>query len=167
MAQLGSASGLGPEGRRFESCHSDQYMNTSGSSSIDAIRAAKYISFVSTRKNGTPIATPVWVAPLPHIGPNVFGFTIDANAGKAKRLAHTNTVTVQPCDIRGRIVEGSPIMSGTAVVISGVEAETVRDAVAHKYGFTYTVFSIYLWFSERFGSHKDQAETAVVVTLNA
>ena len=142
-------------------------MNTSGSSSIDAIRAAKYISFVSTRKNGTPIATPVWVAPLPHIGPNVFGFTIDANAGKAKRLAHTNTVTVQPCDIRGRIVEGSPIVSGTAVVISGVEAETVRDAVAHKYGFTYKVFSIYLWFSERFGSHKDQAETAVVVTLNA
>jgi PPOX class probable F420-dependent enzyme len=141
-------------------------MNTSGSSSIDAIRAAKYISFVSTRKNGTPIATPVWVAPLPHIGPNVFGFTIDANAGKAKRLAHTNTVSVQPCDIRGRIVEGSPIVSGTAVVISGVEAETVRDAVAHKYGFTYTVFSIYLWFSERFGSHKDQAETAVVVTLN-
>ena len=142
-------------------------MNTSGSSSIDAIRAAKYISFVSTRKNGTPIATPVWVAPLPHIGSNVFGFTIDAHAGKAKRLAHTNTVTVQPCDIRGRIVEGSPIVSGTAVVISGVEAETVRDAVAHKYGFTYTVFSIYLWFSERFGSHKDQAETAVVVTLNA
>ena len=142
-------------------------MNTSGSSPIDAIRAAKYISFVSTRKNGTPIATPVWVAPLPHIGPNVFGFTIDAHAGKAKRLAHTNTVTVQPCDIRGRIVEGSPIVSGTAVVISGVEAETVRNAIAHKYGFTYTVFSIYLWFSERFGSHKDQAETAVVVTLNA
>ena len=142
-------------------------MNTSGSSPIDAIRAAKYISFVSTRKNGTPIATPVWVAPLPHIGPNVFGFTIDANAGKAKRLAHTNTVTVQPCDIRGRIVEGSPIVSGTAVVISGVEAETVRDAVAHKYGFTYKVFSIYLWFSEHFGKNKDEPETAVVVTLNA
>jgi hypothetical protein len=52
-------------------------------------------------------------------------------------------------------------------VISGVEAETVRDAVARKYGFTYKVFSIYLWFSEHFGSNKDQPETAVVVTLNA
>jgi PPOX class probable F420-dependent enzyme len=142
-------------------------MNTSGSPSINAIYAAKYISFVSTRKNGTPIATPVWVAPLPSRGPNVFGFTIDANAGKAKRLAHTNTVTVQPCDIRGRIVKGSPIVSGTAVVISGAEAETVRDAVARKYGFTYKMFSIYLWFSEHFGSSKDQPETAVVVTLNA
>ena len=142
-------------------------MNTSSSPAINAIHAAKYISFVSTRKNGTPIATPVWVTPLPSLGPNVFGFTIDANSGKAKRLAHTNTVTVQPCDIRGRIVEGSPIVSGTAVVISGAEAEKVRDAVAHKYGFTYKVFSIYLWFSEHFGSHKDQPETAVVVTLNA
>jgi PPOX class probable F420-dependent enzyme len=142
-------------------------MNTSGASVLISVHAAKYISFVSTRKNGTPIATPVWVAPLPYLGPNVFGFTIDASAGKAKRLAHTTAVTVQPCDIRGRIIEGSPIVGGTAVVISGSEAEKVRDAIAHKYGFTYKVFSIYLWFSEHFGRHKDQPETAVVVTLNA
>jgi PPOX class probable F420-dependent enzyme len=139
-------------------------MNTSN---ISAVRSAKYISFVSTRKNGTPIATPVWVAPLDYLGPNVFGFTIDANAGKAKRLAHTSAVTVQPCDIRGRTTEGSPIIAGQAVVISGTEAEKVRDAIAAKYGFTYTVFSIYLWVSERFGKSKDQPETAVVVTLNA
>ena len=131
------------------------------------MRSAKYISFVSTRKNGTPIATPVWVAPLDYLGPNVFGFTIDADAGKAKRLAHTSAVTVQPCDIRGRTTEGSPIIAGQAVVISGTEAEKVRDAIAAKYGFTYTVFSIYLWVSERFGKSKDQPETAVVVTLNA
>ena len=139
-------------------------MNTSD---ISAVRSAKYISFVSTRKNGTPIATPVWIAPLDYLGPNVFGFTIDANAGKAKRLAHTSAVTVQPCDIRGRTTEGSPIIAGQAVVISGTEAEKVRDAIAAKYGFTYTVFSIYLWVSERFGKSKDQPETAVIVTLNA
>ena len=139
-------------------------MNTSN---ISAVRSAKYISFVSTRKNGTPIATPVWVAPLDYLGPNVFGFTIDANAGKAKRLAHTSAVTVQPCDIRGRTTEGSPIIAGQAVVISGTEAEKVRDAIAAKYGFTYTVFSIYLWVSERFGKSKDQPGTAVVVTLDA
>ena len=139
-------------------------MNTSD---FSAVHSAKYISFVSTRKNGTPVATPVWVASLDYLGPNVVGFTIDANAGKAKRLAHTNTVTVQPCDIRGRIVEGSPVVHGTAIVVSGTEAEKVRDAVAHKYGFTYKMFSIYLWFSEHFGSNKDQPETAVTVTLNA
>ena len=139
-------------------------MNTSD---ISAVHSAKYISFVSTRENGTPVATPVWVAPLDYLAPNVVGFTIDASAGKAKRLAHTNTVTVQPCDIRGRIVEGSPVVHGTAIGVSGTEAEKVRDAVAHKYGFTYKMFSIYLWFSEHFGKNKDQPETAVIVTLNA
>jgi PPOX class probable F420-dependent enzyme len=134
---------------------------------ISAVHSAKYISFVSTRKNGTPVATPVWVASLAYLGPNVVGFTIDANAGKAKRLAHTKSVTVQPCDIRGRIIAGSPVVHGTAVVVSGTEAETVRDAVAHKYGFTYKMFAIYLWFSEHFGKNKDQPETAVIVTLNA
>ena len=29
VAQFGSASGLGPEGRRFESCHPDQNLNGS------------------------------------------------------------------------------------------------------------------------------------------
>ena len=29
VAQPGSASGLGPEGRKFESCHSDQFYNSS------------------------------------------------------------------------------------------------------------------------------------------
>ena len=144
-------------------------MSTSESAdeAINAIRAAKYISFVSTRKNGTPVATPVWIAPLPYLGPHVFGFTIDANAGKAKRLAHTNAVTVQPCDVRGRISPGSQLVGGTAVVVSGAEAEEVRDAIANKYGFTYKLFSVYLWFSEHFGKGKDQPETAVVVTLTA
>ena len=142
-------------------------MNTSGSSALHAVHAAKYISFVSTRKNGTPVATPVWVTPLPYLGPNVVGFTIDANSGKAKRLAHTNAVTVQPCDIRGRITEGSPVVHGTAIVVSGNEAEKVRDAVAHKYGFTYKMVSIYFWLSEGFGKNKVQPETAVIVTLNA
>ena len=144
-------------------------MSTSESAekAINAIRTAKYVSFVSIRKNGTPVATPVWVAPLPFLGAQVFGFTIDAHSGKAKRLAHTSTVTVQPCDVRGRLVPGSQIVAGTAVVVSGDEAERVRNAIANKYGFTYKLFSVYLWFSEHFGKGKDQPETAVVVTLTA
>lgn len=144
-------------------------MSTSESAenAINAIRSAKYVSFVSIRKNGTPVATPVWITPLPYLGPHVFGFTIDEHSGKAKRLAHTSTVTVQPCDVRGRLVPGSQLVAGTAVVVSGDEAERVRNAIANKYGFTYKLFSVYLWFSEHFGKGKDQPETAVVVTLTA
>ena len=55
------------------------------------IATAKYVSFVSYRRNGTPVATPVWIAPVG----NEFGFTIDNTSGKAKRLAHTDKATVQ------------------------------------------------------------------------
>jgi hypothetical protein len=47
------------------------------------------------------------------------------------------------------------------------EAEIVRDAIAKKYGLTYKAFSIYLWFTDRFGKKKHQPETAVIVSLVA
>jgi hypothetical protein len=53
----------------------------------------------------------------------------------------------------------------TARVVLNGDAEIVRDAVAKKYGLTYKVFSIYLWFTERFGKKKHQPETAVIVSL--
>ena len=69
------------------------------------IASAKYVSFVSYRRDGTPVATPVWIAPLG----NDFGFTIDNASGKAKRLAHTNRATIQQCDVKGKVAEGTPV----------------------------------------------------------
>jgi hypothetical protein len=126
------------------------------------LETAKYVSFVSYRLNGTAVATPVWIAPLA----DGFGFTIDYSSGKAKRLAHTSTATVQQCDVKGTVVVGSPIFPCTAKVVLDAEAELVRDAIAKKYGVTYKVFSVYLWFNEQFGKKKDQPETAVVITLS-
>jgi PPOX class probable F420-dependent enzyme len=127
------------------------------------IATAKYVSFVSYRRNGTPVATPVWIAP---VGID-FGFTIDNTSGKAKRLAHTNRATVQECDVKGKIAEGTPVFPCTAKVVLNGEAEVVRDAIANKYGLTYKAFSIYLWFTNRFGKKKNQPETAVIISLTA
>jgi PPOX class probable F420-dependent enzyme len=93
------------------------------------IASAKYVSFVSYRRDGTPVATPVWIAPLG----NDFGFTIDNKSGKAKRLAHTNRATVQECDVKGKVAEGTPVYQCTAKVVLHGEAEIVRDAIAKKY----------------------------------
>jgi PPOX class probable F420-dependent enzyme len=127
------------------------------------IATAKYVSFVSYRRNGTPVATPVWIAP---VGID-FGFTIDNTSGKAKRLAHTNRATVQECDVKGKIAEGTPVFPCTAKVVLNGEAEVVRDAIANKYGLTYKAFSIYLWYTNRFGKKKHQPETAVIISLIA
>jgi PPOX class probable F420-dependent enzyme len=43
------------------------------------------------RRNGTPVATPVWVVALDDA---TAGFYTSSGSGKAKRLAHTSRVTV-------------------------------------------------------------------------
>jgi hypothetical protein len=67
--------------------------------------------------------------------------------------------------VKGKVAEGTPVYHCTARGVLNGEAEIVRDAVAKKYGVTYKVFSIYLWFTERFGKKKHQPETAVIVSL--
>jgi len=125
--------------------------------------AAKYVSFVSFRRSGEPVATPVWIANFE----GSYGFTIESSSGKAKRLSHTSAATVQPCNSRGKITPGSDVYKCTATVVRGDRAELVRDAIASKYGLTYKLFSVYLWFSERFGKYKNESETAVVFTLDS
>ena len=61
--------------------------------------------------------------------------TVD-DTGKTKRLAHTDRVELQACDMRGRIAPGTPTFHGTATVHRDAAAiASVRRAVVAKYGF--------------------------------
>ena len=122
---------------------------------------AKYVSFVSFRKSGQPVATPVWIAPFE----DGYGFTIESTSGKAKRLAHTSRASIQSCNVKGVITPGATIYNCQASLVLHHRAEEVRDAIAHKYGFTYKVFSIYLWFTSRFGKSKGLPEAAVILKI--
>ncbi len=122
---------------------------------------AKYVSFVSFRKSGQPVATPVWIAPFE----DGYGFTIESKSGKAKRLAHTSRATIQSCNVKGVITPGATIYNCQASLVLHQRAEEVRDAIAHKYSFTYKVFSIYLWFTSRFGKSKGLPEAAVILKI--
>lgn len=97
-----------------------------------AIGDEKYILFTTFRRDGTPVATPVWAVPLD--GGRI-GFWTSSGSGKAKRLAHTDRVTVQPCDARGRAKAGAQRIEGTARVVTGPEFDAIHDKVVAKYGF--------------------------------
>jgi len=58
----------------------------------------KYLNLESYRKNGTPVATPVWFAE----GDGLFYVYSLANAGKVKRIRNNPRVRVMPCDVRGK-----------------------------------------------------------------
>jgi PPOX class probable F420-dependent enzyme len=122
---------------------------------------AKYVSFVSFRKSGEAIATPVWIAPFE----DGYGFTIESTSGKAKRLAHTPRATIQACSFKGVITPGATVYNCEASLVLHKRAEEVRDAIAHKYGLTYKVFSISLWFKDRFGKSKGLPEAAVILKI--
>src|SRR5579862_9172454 len=97
-----------------------------------ALSDEKYMLLTTFRRDGTPVSSPVWVVPLD--GPKV-GFWTSSGSGKAKRLAHTARVTVQPCDGRGRVKPGTSPIEATARLVSGAEFEAIRERVVAKYGF--------------------------------
>ncbi len=96
-----------------------------------ALGDERYILLTTFRRDGTPVATPVWAVKLD--GGEV-GFWTSSGSGKAKRLAHTARVTVQPCDGRGRVKEGSSSVDATARVVTGTEFEAIAERVVAKYG---------------------------------
>ncbi len=91
----------------------------------------KYVALTTFKRDGTPVTTAVWAAP---IDDGKFGFWTSSGSGKAKRLAHTSKVIVQPCDARGRVKAGTSPTEATAVLVTGPELEGIRSKVKAKYG---------------------------------
>lgn len=101
---------------------------------------ASYVLFTSYRKNGTPVSTPVWIAPD---GDDLYFFS-DTGAYKVTRIRNDPAVTLQPCDVRGRVKEGAPVVTGRAEVLDHGETPRVRRIVNRKYrvmGTLGTLFS--------------------------
>jgi PPOX class probable F420-dependent enzyme len=91
----------------------------------------KYLLLTTFRRDGTPVATPVWVVPLEGAK---FGFATSSKSGKAKRLAHTSRVTVQASDVRGRVKPDSPVLEATAQLTTGAEYPIIKKELKAKYG---------------------------------
>jgi PPOX class probable F420-dependent enzyme len=97
-----------------------------------ALSDEKYILLTTFRKDGTPVSSPVWIVPLED---GKFGFWTSSGSGKYKRLRHTERVSVQPCDVRGRVKPGAEIQNATAALVSGAEYLDIKRRVKAKYGF--------------------------------
>ena len=95
----------------------------------DEITGSRYISLTTFRRDGRPVATPVWQAP--HDG-ELF-IVSEADAGKVKRLRNNTTVRVAVCDLRGRVAPNAPAADGTARLLSEVETAAARELIARRY----------------------------------
>jgi len=99
------------------------------------LAAARFVALTTFRRTGAPVSTPVWFAPSLDEPEAFVVITVD-QTGKTKRLAHTDRVELQACDIRGRVADGTPTFRGTArVVRDPAGVASVRRGVVAKYGF--------------------------------
>lgn len=91
----------------------------------------KYILLTTTKRDGTDVSSPVWCVGLDD---DKVGFYTSSGSGKAKRLAHTTAVTVQPCDARGRVKDGTEPIQATAELVTGAQLDAITAKVKEKYG---------------------------------
>jgi uncharacterized protein len=127
-----------------------------------ALADGKNMLLTTFRRDGTPISTPVWVVALDD---GKVGFTTSSGSGKFKRLRHTERVTVQPCDVRGRVKPGTTVVNATAAVVTGTEYLAIKDKVRAKYGVMWHVTKFLGFIGGVVKRHRiPYGDVAVVVT---
>ncbi|WP_040870130.1 PPOX class F420-dependent oxidoreductase [Nocardia exalbida] len=90
---------------------------------------SRTVLLTTFKKDGTPVGTPVWVAPE---GDRIVVWT-NPKTWKVKRIRRNPDVTLQVCDGRGRPT-AQEVLPGSARILDADGTQRVRDLVASKYG---------------------------------
>ncbi|MFJ8185693.1 PPOX class F420-dependent oxidoreductase [Streptomyces sp. NPDC096105] len=96
----------------------------------DRLGAGKYLLLTSYRRNGTPVATPVWVVR----DGDALGVWTAAGSWKVKRIRARKDVLVGPCDLRGNPTGDQ--VPATAEICDAATTARYRQLIARKYGLT-------------------------------
>ncbi|MCU0270415.1 MAG: PPOX class F420-dependent oxidoreductase [Acidimicrobiales bacterium] len=125
------------------------------SAPLAALDREAYVCLVTFRRDGRAVPTPVWFAAD---GDDLVVVT-EPTSGKVKRLRNDPRVTVQPCDVRGR-VHGT-VHDGQARVLGGGDAERARVVLNRKYGLQKRVLDLASTVQGLLGRRHDPVYLAV------
>lgn len=101
---------------------------SAGSGPTEALAAAEYLLVTSFRKDGSPVATPLWVVP----DGDALAVWTPAESYKVKRIRRNPAVEVAPCTYSG--TPTGEAYAGTATLLDAAGTQRVRDAIRAKYG---------------------------------
>ncbi|MEU7067937.1 PPOX class F420-dependent oxidoreductase [Streptomyces sp. NPDC046161] len=105
---------------------------------LDELNQGKYVSLTTFRKDGTPVATPVWA--VADAG-ELYVWT-RSDSWKVKRIRNNGRVTVSACDVRGRVPEGAVAVEGQARLLDETGLRRVRKLMSRKYGWQFRVVDL-------------------------
>lgn len=95
---------------------------------LEQLGTGKYLLVTSYRKNGTPVATPVWVVR----DGDTLGVRTPADSWKVKRIRARSDILVGPCDLRGNPTGDQ--VPATAEITDAATGARYRTLIARKYG---------------------------------
>ncbi len=123
--------------------------------------SARYVALTTFKKDGTPIATPVWIT-----GSNgTYAFTTGDNAWKSRRLNNNPNVTVQVSDFRGRVKPNTRVYTGTGRVDPSAEGiAAVEQELTTKYSWQFKLTQLTDVIKDKLG--KTVKQRAVAIHLN-
>jgi PPOX class probable F420-dependent enzyme len=90
--------------------------------------AEKYVLLTTFRKDGRPVATPLWAVPD---GAGLAVWTA-TGSGKVKRIRGAARVTVAACDARGN--QRGETVEARATIGAAADTDRVRRLLGRKYG---------------------------------
>ncbi len=99
---------------------------------MSGIGDARYVSLVTFRRSGEPVATPVWIASDPD-DDRLYVYT-NRQSWKVKRLRRDPRVQLAPCTASGRVT-GEAVTGHARVVEDPTESARGFEAVIRKYGW--------------------------------
>jgi PPOX class probable F420-dependent enzyme len=88
----------------------------------------RFVSLTTLRRDGTPVATPVWVV----VAAGLLYVWTGSQTGKAKRIRNNPGVTLAPCTRRGTVTGAA--VPAQAVIVSVGERPEIWRLFAAKYG---------------------------------
>ena len=110
---------------------------TAATRAVTALEGEKYLSLTTFRRDGTPIATPVWFA----TDTNRLLIWTSARSGKVKRLGRNPRVLVSACSLRGRTTGEQH--EGRASLLPPEAGGSVQLLLRRKYGITKRLLDVY------------------------
>ena len=125
--------------------------------------SARYVALTTFKKDGTPVATPVWVT-----GSNgTYAFITGDNAWKSKRLNNNPKVTVQVSDFRGRVKPNTRVYTGTGRVdLSGEGIAAVERELTEKYSWQFKLTKLTDAIKDKLGKTVKQRSVAIHLTID-
>ncbi len=97
----------------------------------------RYISITTHRRDGSPVATPVWVTAS---GGRLYVWT-GAQTGKARRIRRNPEITIAPCTARG--APTGPAVPASAQVVAITDRPEIWPLFLAKYGLQLRAI---MWF---------------------